>query len=351
MKKTISALFIGAMALTSCQKDLSGENPLQNEALMNININEAVSRAAGVTSEEETQINNFDVFVFNKENGTLDAFKRANVNATQSIKATSGEKSVYVIANRQANYNEKDVRSVDNFLTQRASILNEDYDAFTMIGNQETELLNSEINDVSVDVSRLVAKVSLAKLKIDFSGTPLAGQKLENVKIYLKNVPTEKYFSGEDIVSPTYISGNDDNWQTESQEVSLLYDEVAEIADGSETVNHDFYPYSRFSNSIQTARECIRVVITADIDGNNDGTIENYTWSFPVNNLGETTEDDVVYYGVKANHTYSINALITRLGTESSDPDAEYTDIDYSENSITINVTPWITTNNSSITF
>ena len=304
MKRTFFAIaIVGTMAFTACQKDLSGDR-LVDEAVMTVKVNDALSKALGVTAANESTINNYDVFVFNASTGVIDGYKSESSSASLSLTSTSGAKHVYVVANRQSGFDVTGVRSEANFLAKTASLLKETSNSFIMIGEKDCTLSSSQTNTVEVDVTRFVAKIALTSLAVNFSGTPLAGQSLENVRIYLKNVPAEKLFSGNDVTSPTLLSGNSSAWKTGALNAGLLYDEVASIADGSSTNNHNYYPYSRWSTTAMSAAGCIRLVITADIDGNNDGTPENYTWSIPVNGSGsDVVQGEAVHYGVKANHT------------------------------------------------
>ncbi|MBP5210213.1 MAG: hypothetical protein J6Z27_00035, partial [Bacteroidales bacterium] len=283
MKRTFIAIaIVGTMAFTACQKDLSGDRPV-DEAVMTVKVNDAMSKALGVTETNEGTINNYDVFVFNASTGVIDGYKSESSNASLSLTATSGPKHVYVVANRQAGFDVTSVRSEANFLSKTASMMKENSSSFTMIGETDCTLSSSQTNTVEVDVTRFVAKIALTSLAVNFTGTPLAGQTLSNVKIYLKNVPALKLFSGSDVTSPQYLSGNTSAWQTGALNAGILSDQVNSIADGSATANPSFYPYSRWSASAMAANACIRLVITADIDGDNDGTPENYTWSIPIN--------------------------------------------------------------------
>ena len=225
-----------------------------------------------------------------------------------------------------------------------------------MIG-ENTVTISESSTTVTIPVTRLVSKVSVNSLKFQFSGA-LAGKSVTEVAMYVKNFPTTQTYGGTPGI--TYSSG----LFSTKQNTFEVYDLIGTIADGQTDVTpHHFFCYQRPTEVLTTGSGTIRLCVTGKIDG------QRYYWSIPVNNGSVWTADAFVsgdeHYGVKRNHSYEYEIIITRAGVPDDGNDPNPTDpgdqgeddleddedLTVQDISFLLNVVNWIEVEEQTVTF
>lgn len=339
---------IGCMAfiiISACSKlSLPGAagNPGEGESLLTINLTgDSESKASGAEhgiQAEDNYINTLEIFIFHAEGnkaGKLDAYKKftpADGIRNLQIKATTGRKKMYVVANSHRG-GWPGVNTLPEFQQERALLQEDNVKDYLMTGEADVTL--QVATSVTLPVSRLVARVCLASIKGAFRGTPYEGCKLSNVKAYLINVHGVKHIHDGSLAVPVILNPKAPE-ETDINSCAMpgmLFEAVpAEIEDTGYTTPHYFYTYENRLETETERNRFTRLVIQADLNGN--------TYYYPVNinqpGYGYTALN--AHRGVKRNTSYEIHVTILRPG--SIDPDQP---MEHGALSVNLNVLDWNT--------
>ena len=306
---------------------------------------EAMTKA----SADENGVNLLELFVFRNEGsgtGDLDAYKKLEGGSSVSlsnveIKSTTGKKLVYAVLNSH-NADWSGVKTLSDFQKKLVCLQNEKPGDFAMAGSAEATLQLT--SSVSIEVSRLVAKVQLSSVKCDFSGTPYEGASLTDVKAYLINVSACKTFAGNSNASTPHIL-NAKGFVTSDivacTDPSILYGEIGNSVGASAVnVGHNFYCYENVIAQETDTDRFTRLVI--------EGKLNGHKYYYPINinreGFGYTAEND--HKGVKRNTAYSVDVTICRPG--STDPDGI---LEYGDMSATVTIKDWVTVPQAQVQF
>ncbi|MBE6225953.1 MAG: hypothetical protein E7121_02530 [Bacteroidales bacterium] len=305
--------------------------------------NGAVTKTTGpeIVRPSDDKVNLLELFVFRADGsgkGDLDAYKKLEGSELASLsgielRTTTGPKIIYAVVNSH-NENWSGVKTQEDFEGKLASLQKENLGDFTMVGQTEATLQLT--TSVSISVSRLVARVMLATIKTDFSGTPYEGTPLKNVKVYLTNVHGNNcYASGEDS-SPAVIF-NDKKYN--SGDVAgcacseILYVEMPlDATEVTHALSHYFYCYENMIETESDENRFTRLVIEGQLNGN------TYYYPININREGFGYSEGNGHKGVKRNTSYTIDVVICRPG--STDPDHI---LEYGTLQASINVADWVT--------
>ena len=137
------------------------------------------TKASGVNPLEEKRINDVQVFIFTSD-GTLDAYESAQ-GTTLQVRCTSGPKRMYVFANAPslAAY------SAESALKSAVTRLSDNYaGAFVMVSGLKEVNVSAGNNSMPVVVSRVAARVEVAKITNAMSSAQHQGK---TFKGYRKN--------------------------------------------------------------------------------------------------------------------------------------------------------------------
>ncbi len=342
MKKIFIAMAALACVVCSCSKVNAelNENEAQ-ESVVYITLNDGTAtRASGADhglQAQDNTLNSLDILIFNYDEegenyGMLDGYKRYSksdltTTSSLSVKATTGKKMIYAIANSHKD-NWEGVMTLSEFQEQVTDLLDEGAKDFIMIGGKEETLQLS--TSVSIAIRRMVARVQLNSVTAAFTGTPYEGTALEDVKAYLINVQGAKYIhngEGDDmklINSKRYVEADVQDAAMEG----LLYDElIASLPEGAYNTKHYFYCYENNISEETDAKRYTRLVIEGKLNGT------TYYYPVPIKQL-------------KRNCCYVIDVKIQRPG--SSDPDK---DVELGTFKVSLNVTGWETTYSNNVEF
>lgn len=341
-------------AVAGCGKDdsvRSGSSGGTDEtALLTINVvpsQGAVSKAQGAGHGKQTDDNNIgtlDVFVFSAD-GKLDAYKRFD-NITGSatglrLTAKTGAKRIYVVANPHVS-SWSGATTLTEFGKRSANLKSEELKSFTMTGSADVTL--SASTDVTINVTRLISRIKLSGIRCAFEGTPYAGKKLSNVKIFLTNASGSKYYmTGGDPGTPVVLNKNalvvadTSGFGIKAAIAETLTGTIGESADRNPSY---FYCYENLAASESASVKFTRLVIQGDLDG------ATYYYPIPVNreNYGYVAANG--HKGVKRNTSYTYSVVINRPGSSSPSEDITSGTI-----GLTVNVEDWTSVADTEVNF
>jgi hypothetical protein len=222
---------LAALALGACQRaDIDGKPVEVNVTILGT----APSRATSVTYDDESKVENLQVYVFN--DGKLEDYRDAGAAMTAQLTATSGQRTVWALVNAPAI---TDVTTETELKAKVSQLDDNDTDAFVMSGSTTQELRDG--GTVPVTVKRIVSRVSIKKISTDFQYL-LAQETMTLDGIYLINVAADN----------TYVAdGTPTQWvnQLEHKDNAydkFLYDKLTSITVTNQDPyeqEHVFYPY------------------------------------------------------------------------------------------------------------
>ena len=291
------ALVVSVVAFNACSYELIQDVEVSGDKV-HLKVMVPVVETRLTSTMAEDQIDNYQVFVFDK-NGVVEAYVN-KASADLVLDCTIGEKTIAVLANAPAL---SDVTTYSSLLSKVTLLSDNNPESLVLTGKKEVAI--SDDVEVEVSVSRLVAKVRLSRLEVDFETPQYKNMAFKVSSVYLINVPAEsKYFS---TATPSL-------WYNKLQYVSsdpntLIYDDMKSVSVTSSapysTVN-TFYAYPNLvdqdSFSQTWSARHTRLVVEAYL-----GSTRYY---YPV-----------TLPKLEANKVYDVNLTITRPGA--SIPDTE----------------------------
>ena len=222
---------LAALSLCACQRaDIDGKPVEVNVTILGT----APTRATSVTYENESKVNNLQVYVFN--DGKLEDYRDAGAAMTAQLTATSGQRTVWALVNAPAIQNV----TTESELKAKVSLLSDNQtDSFVMSGFVSQELKDG--GTVPVTVKRIVSRVSIKKISTDFQYA-LAEEALTIDGIYLINVAADNNYAAD---------GTPSQWANKLGHKDNTYDKYLYDKLSSTTVTnkkayekeHVFYPY------------------------------------------------------------------------------------------------------------
>lgn len=299
------------------------------------------SKVTGVTDGDERNIGRWSIFAFDDESGSFH-YETSESGGPLPLRLAAGRNyTCYAIV----NYPESGVGAFDpsrvrnpKDLTRKTAYLGDNRaSSLLMFGSTGIVRLPQTDTDVTINVRRLVSRIDLRGLKVDFSKKPsLAGKTFTLRSVYVTNAyRTTLYgddysFSGlSSTRSAWYNTGGWHRGEMAEAGIDAILGDIGintVISAGSPyTGNHSFYAFPNpapVSQDVQTmdawTRRCTRLVIEASIDS------------------------DIVYYAITVpemtrNHIYAASNVIIH-GRGSKDPEI----IDIDPDVIEVSLTPVI---------
>jgi len=346
MKKIFSVLLSAALAtaaLSSCDKaepavlpSSATEDDLTECAqwgTMHVTVGMPSTKAA-LSGLDEKAVHSLQVFVFNTS-GKKETDKYV-VGNSLDITSLTGEKHIWAVTNHSRIDDVGTEQALKEMTTDLADcyVYNSIY--LVMAGNA-TKTIQQGNQNVQIDVTRLVSRVVLKQVKVNFADTYLKNSSFKIKEIYLKNVAGNTNFSLDksgtewDIMAPT-LWYNKMKDEATAAVAPLICDRNLDIscAEGTATdIGHVLYcfpnPTATDNNSATWSDRKTRLVVHAEVGYN--GTRQSYyTFTLPQ---------------LKRNGSYEItNITFTMLGKD-NDNDDTVTDTGIA--SITLNVVDWDT--------
>lgn len=271
-----------------------------------------MSKATDISGEDN--VKSVQIFVFRKD-GVLDAYVKSSTSSA-SLDCTIGEKDFFAIVNAPDITNVGNVKELESMRSQLSS---NSVGRFVMTG-RTSAVVTTEQNNVSVDVSRLVARITVKKITNAITAPQYSSAPLVLKQIYLLNVAGDIPYSGTGEPVIWYNKAKNTGDLPELLESAALGESIASNA--SYTSDHHFYCYpnhtSKDSSSDIWSPRFTRLVLKMGF--------KDKEYYYPV------TLD-----GIDANTIYNIEEVkITRIGSVNPDIPVSVGTV-----SLTVNVVPW----------
>ncbi len=297
MKKCMCVtLFLSIMAITACMKEeypTSAPMCIQDSGMVTFEVSVSETNTKVTSTVGESQITSVQIYVFDAAEGIIETYYKG-ITAAMNISCTTGDKEIVALVN---SVEISDIADKADLMSRVTNLSDNSTSAFVMLGSKVESITVNHPN-VFINVSRLVARVSIGKIKKEFT-VPLYQDGVTSIRrIFLINVVGDMTFqaagNGIDDYEPTI-------WYNQSEFKSdlpdLLSEEVDEVVRGEYDVPHYFYCYP----NPNTEENATRLVIEAVINR------KNFFYSITIP-------------GIKSNHSYHISELtLTRLGTLTPD--------------------------------
>ncbi len=343
-----TALFI-IFAMCSCTKERTVENSSDGDIRLTFNISDSHDTKSVYdigSLGEDGQINSLILLVYNNDRssskyGYLETSRHLTVSdlSNVSFKTTLGSKIIYAVSNIDT-ISMTQAQTLDGFREITTSISTETFGRFKMIGN-----VNYEVGaDVTKNIvlTRLVARIQINSIGVNFDGSWCDGKTLSDIKIYLINVRDRVYmYSGASAGSSFFNHKGYNAYQSGSCLLSdIIYEgNVGSIQDNSShSAAHVFHCYENTIGSESDNDRFTRLVI----EGKIDGTAYYYPISINQNSFGSTSYP----LGVEANKWYKMDVTILRPGTDSPD-----VTLDKGTVTVSISTVNWTVIDNGNIEF
>ena len=324
---------MAALFMVSCSKENTPESIQENTpAKVRLSIQgetalqtKASGSGHGLQSDDNT-VNTLEIFIFKNtgeaavDNGQLELYKKYSASDLTTglsgleLTVSTGKKTVYAVCNSHNANNFAGVNTLTLFKNEISLLKNENLKNFTMSGSKDVELSTS--NDITITVSRMVARVKLSSVKTAFAGTPLEGSTLQNVKAYLINVHAEKSLwngsdkSGSQILNLAKYIEDDCNGLAMS---GMLYESIADQVD--DTGNSTACWFYAFENSIEQENSTGKDYYTRLVI---EGTLNGVTYYYPINvnrtGFGYVSNADIKP-GIERNKSYELSVVIGKTGS------------------------------------
>ena len=287
-KRLYLAAMLAAFGLVGCNEksvDLPSEEVSSGEKIqLTVKLPETVTKVTGPAADDH--VGDIQVFIFDK-NGVYET-SSAGSGSTLSITCTTGEKQIVALVNAPQ---ETGIKNISELRARTADLADCSEDSIIMAA-EVREVLEAS-STITMNVTRMAAKVAVDKVKTDFVLDQHKELDFKIRSIYLINVAGDRAYLADNTPSSWYNMGE----HVESTAPSFLHDDVASgtIENGS-TYDTDHYFYC-YPNSTATKT---RLVVEAEVG--------NYVYYYPV------TLDKVA-----PNTAYTYSLTITRLGSDSPD--------------------------------
>lgn len=297
-----------ASVLVSCEEKEPAASDSQKEMVpLEIVLVSEETKASGLGGDEEKAVAGYQVMIFDMSSRMLEAYATPDVTASSvNMTCTTGQKEVVVLANAP---DVSSIVSYDTFIKTKSLLEHNAIGKLVMEGHASPNL-NASGGTVTVDIRRIVSKVVLDGVTVDFELDAYDQMDFTINKIYLTNVAADKSYLAE-TADPT--KWYNQNGFTSAQEVNaLVYQEISNVnlkQTKEYKLQHHFYCYPN---------PCKNDTFSADV------------WSErPTRLVLETTLGGVLYYypvalpELKQNTRYHVSLHIIRPGATSPEQDMD----------------------------
>ena len=287
IKKLYFAAIAAAFVFTGCaegQADLPQVGNSEGLVELTVSVSDAQTKTTGQNYLDKI-INDIQIFVFNKY-GVYETSATAE-NYTLKLSCTSGHKQIVALVNADPVSDVLNISDLGAIKSDLASVGNGE---LVMVGTKEVDLPCE--GPVVIDVTRLVGRVVLKSVYLDFALPQHQRLSFEITDVYVVNAAGDRAYLEENEPSFWYNEGACDPAAT----LPHLYDAVVDgslVSRGPKyETNHYFYCYPN------NTEKKTRLVVEALRGGN--------PYYYPI------TLDEI-----RSNHAYAYDLTITRLGSDS----------------------------------
>ena len=283
-----------------------------------------VRKTALKISPDPSEVNSMDVFVFNDDPlQKLDCYQRFDDMADWKgkIVSSSGDRIITVLAN--IPYDESrwlNVSSRSHLSQVSVSLEDERRDNVFMSGELRLDTGSESMSKTELSLEPMASEIVLRSLSCDFSGKPYAGEKLEDIKVYLINVNAEQSVLADSHSKWRFI--NVGRLEENDMDKFVSEDLVSQEIDypvGADAVYPDIrlWCYGNDSTEESPGTPFTRLVI--------EGKVSGRTWYWPIDINREGGGGN----GVTRNHRYIYDITINRKGSSAPDVPVHIEDIDF----------------------
>lgn len=326
MKKILLIGIVAAIGATACDKTNFRTNEIalpdysvRGEETVDVTVDVAgiipqTRATSGVSAENEAKVGTLQLFVFDSA-GDIETYQKGAVK-TFTMNITTGKKDFIVLANCP------DLGSTPTkaqLLAQTSKLENNTTSSFEMVGSKSTEITGK--TSVSIEIKRIVSKVSIAKITPAFTSPYLAGMEFKILGVYLTNVVGSNNYA---MNATSFTWFNKLQKDSSNPAAAITQDAVSQVITSSSpyTVAHSFYcypnPTTADSQNATWSERHTRLIVEASLGGK----VCYYSVVLPV---------------IERNKTYTVtNLTISKRGSDNPWDDIETADISY-----TITVANW----------
>ena len=192
-----------------------------------------------MTAADEETVSNLQIFVFD-DKGAVEDYLDAGASMSGEVITKEGEKTVVAIVNAPSL---KNVTTRSGLFT-RTSLLSDNAPRSMVMTGEVTAVLQDGGN-ITIPVTRIISKVVLKKITLNFTSTTNASKEFRIQSIYLINVAGDNTYSATSEPTIWYNKLRDGYNDTGTGSFRLLSDSVnTTVANKtSYTRDHSFYCY------------------------------------------------------------------------------------------------------------
>lgn len=264
-----------------------------------------------------TALSCIDLFFFNDDElQRLDSYQRIESPGTTIYGASRiGDKLMVAIANsKEDKYSWARVNSYSTLKEIMVELRDESSSAPVMTG--EYKIRTGTTKSCTLKLEPLLARVLLESLSCDFSGKPYAGERLQDVRVYLTNVSGSHPLFYDDGCGPSDLLCSGRYFEEELEEFRQkdLLCKVLQGEVGSKAVKPgiELFCYPNEVEEEGPGTPFTRLVI--------EGKMAGTTYYYPLSiNRMSREGDEEMGRGISRNRCYKYDIKITRLGA--TDPD------------------------------
>lgn len=306
MKRThvslLAASFIMLAITCACERnEPTPSSPEMGVLTITINPQTLGTKSTDAQNEQsDNDINNLGVFIFDGLTGAIEIYEYLTDSeilseGTFNFTAKQGNKNVVCIANMHKVggklYSQlTSLRTWSEMEVMAIELTDELIGDFTMIGRATVSLAAAGI--VNMKLERMVSRINIRSLAVNFDGTPYDGQSLTNVRAYLINVEQSKTVAGQKPTGATLLNAGMEVAADASKMAITngLGDDIGTLEDGvAHTTPHYFFTYQNSTN-LNSSTTCLRLVIEADFP---NGETAYYPISIPGIDRNTTADYDI----------------------------------------------------------
>lgn len=243
MKTRIIWAMMMAGLLLACEKKMTDMGNVYEEPEVSLEIVMAPeqTKASDEGDEGESAVVDYQVLIYDASSRMLETYAVAS-SGNVEVKCTRGQKEILVLANAP---DVSTALSYDDLLKAKSYLKDNSRGSFVMEGTKSLDL-TSESGTVVIDVRRIVSKVVLTDVTVDFENDRYDELDFILKRVYLTNVPGFRtYLEHKGEIDLWYNQDRVDENLDEGLK-SLLYQQIADFNmknDRSYETRHQFYTY------------------------------------------------------------------------------------------------------------
>ena len=239
--KAVFSAFCLCSLFTGCKKEEIGA--LASNEKVSLRISVPIDETKVTSGMDEAAVWNYQVFLFDAEGDIEDYVSQSSDDIR--LDCTLGRKSIVVFVNApDLGY----IMDYATLLTKKSLLSDNAEDALVMAGMTTTEVKSTQPDDITIQVTRKVAKIELASLTVEIDMPQHSGKSFKVSSVYLINVPAEmpylEFATSTIWYNKMAYTAEDDN--------TLIYDDMGdfEVTAGTPyTTRNTFYCYANHSTS------------------------------------------------------------------------------------------------------